>query len=109
MRTPRLRTMAPRLATLDTSIVKAEPKRSDPHYSSAEHLAWRAAVIRRAGFQCEKCTARGKLYADHIVELRDGGAALDPRNGRALCASCHTKKTNLERVKRYDLTGSIVR
>ncbi len=99
--------MAPRLATLDTSIVKAEPKRADPHYSSAQHPAWRAAVIRRAGFQCEKCTARGKLYADHIVELKDGGAPFDLNNGRATCASCHTKKTNVERAKRFGLTESI--
>ncbi len=103
MRTPRLRTMAPRLSTLDTSIVKAEPKRGDPHYSSAQHMAWARAVKARAGWRCQDCGKGGKLYADHITELKDGGAPFDLRNGRALCATHHTLKTINERAKRFGL------
>jgi 5-methylcytosine-specific restriction protein A len=33
------------------------------------------------------------MYADHIIELRDGGHPFDPRNGQCLCAVHHEKKT----------------
>lgn len=99
----RLRSIGPRLATIDTGVARVPPKTVDPHYQSAGHLAWRAEVIRRAGGQCQGdgCGRTGiRLFADHIHELRDGGAALDPANGRALCGSCHTAKTIAERARR---------
>ena len=34
-----------------------------------------------------------RLFADHIVELRDGGNPFELANGQALCGSCHTIKT----------------
>ena len=37
---------------------------------------------------------------DHIRELQDGGALLDPRNIMLRCGSCHTTKTIAERAKR---------
>jgi 5-methylcytosine-specific restriction protein A len=33
------------------------------------------------------------MYADHIVELRDGGQPFDLRNGQCLCAVHHERKT----------------
>jgi hypothetical protein len=33
------------------------------------------------------------VYADHIVELRDGGSLTDPSNGQCLCRSHHEIKT----------------
>ncbi len=96
---PRLPTLRGRVATLDTRAAKPPPKEPDPHYLTKEHRQWRAEVLRRAGYSCEKCGARGvKLYADHITELKDGGDPLGP--GQALCHSCHGKKTNTERAKR---------
>ncbi|NVO13884.1 MAG: HNH endonuclease [Rhodoplanes sp.] len=97
----RLATLGRRLATLDTRSAPPIPKDTDPHYSTQAHRAWRAGVYRRAGYACEACGARGvKLYADHIHELRDGGAALDPANGQCLCAGCHMVKTTTARAER---------
>lgn len=104
---PRLRNLAPRLATLNIRLAPAAPKIADPHYQSPEHAAWRKEVLRRAGHRCQAadCTHphRGegsRLFADHVVELRDGGAALDLGNGQALCGACHTRKTIAARARR---------
>ena len=69
-------------------------------YCSAEHLAWRRAVIKRDR-SCGDCgtgllDSRGEpistAHADHIVPLGDGGTyALS--NGAARCRSCHSRKT----------------
>jgi 5-methylcytosine-specific restriction enzyme A len=91
----------PMLRTLDTSIAMTPPRVADPELQTHEHRQWRAAVLERAGYCCQKCGATGGTpYADHIVERKDGGAPLDPANGQALCASCHTKKTNAARDAR---------
>lgn len=100
----RLSTLRPRVAVLDTRAAKPAPKQVDPYYLSAEHKAWRAAVLRRARYACEKCGRAGhdvRLFADHIVEIRDGGAATDPANGQCLCGACHTRKTTAERAARH--------
>ncbi|HVL70255.1 MAG TPA: HNH endonuclease signature motif containing protein [Beijerinckiaceae bacterium] len=95
-----LRTLGPRLRPLAPARLQPRPKETDPHYGTQAHKAWRAEVLKRAGHRCEDCGAGGKLYADHVVEIRDGGAPLDPANGRALCSSCHTRKTHAERDRR---------
>lgn len=107
---PRLGTLKPRLGTLDTRSAKLSPKQADPHYATAEHRAWRDAVLKRAGMRCEgvvdgeRCGRGGRLYADHIVERRDGGADLDLTNGQALCPACHSRKTATVRQKRNSVT-----
>lgn len=89
------------IGMLDTRSVAAPPKLADPHYSTREHKQWRLAVLIKAGFRCEDCGRSGcRLYADHVDEIEDGGAKLDPRNGRCRCGSCHTAKTIAERAKR---------
>ena len=96
-----LRMLSSRIARHDTRTALPPPKQPDPYYGSAEHRAWRAAVLARAGHACQGCGHRGaRLYADHIVELRDGGAALDVTNGQALCGACHTTKTIAARAAR---------
>lgn len=103
----RLRNLGPRLAVLDTRVARSAPKVADPHYQTPEHKAWRTEVIRRSGGQCQdaacKTPGRGigrRLFADHVRELRDGGAPFDPANGMALCGACHTRKTAAARVAR---------
>lgn len=93
----------PRIATIDTRSVKPPPKQADPFYHSAEYQRWRDIVIGRAGGMCQWPGCRRKerrMFADHIVEVKDGGARYDPANGQCLCGSHHTKKTNEERAKR---------
>lgn len=103
---PRLTMMRPRLATMDTRRVKPPPKTADDIYSTPEYRRWRETVIGRANGRCQdpRCrtpTRRGiRLFADHVRELRDGGAPFDPANGLARCGSCHTRKTVEERAKR---------
>lgn len=91
----------PRLASADLRTARQPVKRAASHYRTPEHQDWRAAVIRRAGGVCQACGRTGsRLFADHIVELKDGGAATDLANGQALCGSCHTTKTARERAAR---------
>lgn len=106
----RLRTLPPRLKTLDTRSVKVAPKRADPFYLTPEYRAWRDAVVCRAGERCEavehgercsKAEPQHRMFADHIRERRDGGAPLDILNGRCLCGSHHTLKTANARAQRY--------
>ncbi|WP_232629142.1 HNH endonuclease signature motif containing protein [Methylobacterium sp. Leaf118] len=106
----RLTTLAPRLCALDTRTSRPPPKQADPELLTAEHKAWRLEVLKRAHWRCQwpGCGAQGgrggvRLYADHIVERRDGGAALDPANGQALCSRHHSLKTARARAERMGL------
>ncbi|WP_147048090.1 HNH endonuclease signature motif containing protein [Methylobacterium gnaphalii] len=103
----RLSTLATRLSTLDTRTARPAPKVADPELLTAEHKAWRLEVFKRAHWRCQwpgcgKQGGRGgiRLYADHIVERRDGGAPLDPANGQALCPKHHQVKTAQARAER---------
>lgn len=88
---PRLAARAPRLV--------AAPKRALADYRSPEWRALIARIIAKRGRQCERCGARGgRIYGDHKIELRDGGALLDENNVELLCAKCHGAKT--EQAKR---------
>lgn len=102
----RLGTLKPLLKAAEHRTCPPPAKQADAELQTAEHRAWRKAVLDRAGYRCEDCGKQGgrghaiTLYADHILERRDGGAALDPKNGRCLCGSCHGKKTAAERARR---------
>ena len=104
--TPRLTTLRPRVAMASQRLTP-RPKTVLPVYSSPEWRALIAAIIRERGRRCEDpaCQspnhgAGGKVYGDHVVELQDGGALLDPSNVMLRCASCHSRKTAVERDKR---------
>lgn len=104
----RLKVLRFRLPRHDLHIAKPLPlaKRTDPFYSKPEFRVWRKVVVDRANRRCEFVEADGavcgvsdpRMYADHVVEVRDGGAQFDPSNGMCLCARHHTIKTI--RVKR---------
>lgn len=90
-----------RRAAPDRRTVRPREKEAKAVYSTPEYRAWAVAVKQRAGWRCEVCgTREGRLYADHIVEIEDGGAPFDVRNGSTKCASCHQKKTARERANR---------
>jgi len=97
----KLRSAPARLGTIGRSVGFA-PKVADPFYTSPEWQALRARIIRDRGARCEVCGNEGvRIYADHLVELKDGGAPLDPSNVGLKCASCHSTKTAAERTKRH--------
>jgi 5-methylcytosine-specific restriction enzyme A len=61
--------------------------------------AWRKLrleVLVRDGWTCRirgpKCIVQA-TDVDHIVEVSDGGADLDPQNCQAACRPCHDSKT----------------
>lgn len=90
------------IAAPERSRIQSQPKKANDHYLTPEHKAWRKAVLTRAGFHCEgEGPHSGPLHADHIVEVKDGGAKLDPSNGRCLCQACHNRKTADERSRRF--------
>lgn len=103
----RLKVAPPRLKAANSRRVTPPQKRADPIYSEAQYREWREIVIARSGGVCQdprhdpgRPRTASRLYADHIKELRDGGAPFDPSNGIALCGACHTKKTIAERQRR---------
>ena len=62
-----------------------------------EWQAVRHAVLERDGWQCRQCGARRRLEVHHVQRVADHPAlAFDPGNCVTLCASCHTKQTNIE-------------
>lgn len=74
------------------------PSFCDPYYKSAEHLAFRAAVLKRDRYHCTdpKCEtpgrgSGGRLIADHIVARKDGGGN-EVSNGRTLCPACDNRR-----------------
>ena len=96
-----LRNIGPIVAVQSTAIARLPDKVADPHYLTPAHRAWRAAVITAAAHRCQTCgRTNTRLFADHIRELQDGGAALDPANGQALCGRCHALKTANARARR---------
>jgi len=106
-------TRQPRLSLLGNPRVGVAPQRlaprpkvADPIYHTAAWRALIAAIISERGRRCEDrhCKTPGRtgmrVFGDHIKELQDGGALLDPDNVLLRCGSCHTIKSNAERAKR---------
>ena len=109
----RLATLSSRVSTLDTRTARPpartweDRKASEPRqgfYQSPEWRALRDRLTKQRGKRCEDCGRAGtRIYCDHVVELRDGGAGLDPSNVRLRCGSCHTRKTANARARRLGL------
>jgi hypothetical protein len=102
----RLKILASPLRKLDTRIAKPAPKTADPFYLTS---AWRNLIdriVKQRGRKCEdtQCLYPWRtgirVFGDHIVELKDGGAPLDESNIMLRCGSCHTRKTAAERRRR---------
>jgi hypothetical protein len=102
----RLTTLRPPVPAVAARLTK-RPRTTEPFYSSAEWRALVAHLIATRGRRCEdpQCTtpdrrADQRIYGDHIHELKDGGAPLDPANVMLRCAPCHGRKTAQEAAKR---------
>ena len=102
----RVPSIASRIVAIDTRSAVPPPKTAEPIYASREYAEWRRIVISRAHGYCQDPSCKYpnrygiRLFADHVIELKDGGAPFDPSNGLARCGSCHTIKTVAERIKR---------
>ena len=107
---PKLRSLAPLVRTTNTATTPLPPKVKAEVYTTPAFRAWRATVVGRAGGRCEyhdhhghRCTRaqpEHRMFADHIVEIKDGGSLLDVTNGQCLCYSHHSIKTFEVRKKR---------
>ena len=76
--------------------VQEDYKERNRFYQRAAWKQLRAAHLRFEPL-CRQCASDGRLVAaevvDHIIEISDGGAALDDTNLQSLCKSCHNSKT----------------
>jgi 5-methylcytosine-specific restriction protein A len=104
---PRLNLLRSRVSTITNRMAPGRPKVAAPAYQSREWKALIAAIIHERGRRCEDLACespnRGagqRVYGDHVIELADGGALLDPDNVMLRCAPCHGRKTVAERNKR---------
>lgn len=97
----RLKMLKTRVKPFNLEIAKPASRAIVSLYSSKEWLGLMSNLKRLRGNRCQHCNRSNcKIFGDHIVELSDGGAPLDPANVQLLCGSCHTIKTNAERAKR---------
>lgn len=59
--------------------------------------ALRLEALRRDGWACVQCGAKGRLEVDHIKPVRTApDRAFDLTNLQCLCPACHARKTRLE-------------
>jgi 5-methylcytosine-specific restriction protein A len=103
---PRLSLLRSRVSIVANRMAPG-PKVAAPAYQSREWKMLIAAIIRERGRRCEDPACQSpnhgagqRIYGDHVIELQDGGALLDPANVLMRCAPCHGKKTAAERNKR---------
>jgi 5-methylcytosine-specific restriction protein A len=72
---------------------KKRKKMGDRRYSTQRWQKLRAQAIQRDnGCSISGCH-RGNLHADHIIEVKDGGAFWDINNLQVLCKEHHDAKT----------------
>jgi len=88
--------------------VTLPPKQAKPFYLSTEWKQLIAVIKHNRGNRChdpdhpsDVPRSKGRIYGDHIVELNDGGAPLDPRNVMLRCHLCHQRKTVRQRITRF--------
>jgi hypothetical protein len=100
----------------DTWRYAPPPKEADPIFRTEQYAVWRNAVCERAGFRCEwvdggiPCgRSEQRMFADHIIERRDGGEPYDMANAQCLCGRHHTLKTNIEKRKRSERIDQFLR
>jgi 5-methylcytosine-specific restriction protein A len=73
--------------------------RSSSITNTAEWKRLRLDVLRRDRYQCQvrgpACTGHA-TQVDHILNVANGGAELDPANAQAICSPCNARKASAE-------------
>jgi 5-methylcytosine-specific restriction enzyme A len=99
-----MRTLRPRLATINTRFGRQVTAGVDhSFYGTPEWRLLRREVIKAAGGRCQwdGCgRAEPRMHCDHIIEVTDGGSALDRSNLWCLCQTHHNSKTADEKAFR---------
>jgi len=92
------------IADKEYNKTKRDTKTHKEVYNTRRWRKVRELALKRDGGLCQMCLAEGRIVkadvVDHIVEIKDGGAAYDLDNLQSLCHSCHNKKTAQERKYR---------
>jgi len=88
--------------------VPLPPKQAAPFYLSTEWRSLITMIKKQRGNKCHDPNHppdvprwKGRIYGDHVVELKDGGPPLDSRNVMLRCHACHARKTMQQRTQRY--------
>lgn len=72
-------------------------RHSDKVIRSRRWKSLRLEALRRDGWKCVQCGARGRLEVDHVKPVRTHPElSYELANLQSLCRSCHTKKTRIE-------------
>ena len=96
----RIEMWRPARGTTKVRRIEGRPNAAARGYCSVRHKAWRAAVLARDGYACRDCGRvcgqKREAHADHIVPVKvRPDLRYEVDNGQCLCASCHSRKTNL--------------
>ena len=102
-----LRTIGYKLRLPQRVKLRQPRKMADSFYNSPEWRALIEAIVRQRGRSCQDPAhdrtkaSTGRVFGDHVIELRDGGRPLDRSNILLRCGSCHSRKTAAARANRY--------
>lgn len=98
-----MRTLKPRVRTLDTRRVRAATTKETSRLSGGAWETIRVRILRRDMGLCQLCKATGRVRAarvvDHISPLWEGGSH-DDSNLQSLCVPCHDAKSAEEAKRR---------
>jgi 5-methylcytosine-specific restriction protein A len=96
----KLRTLGHKLRPSSAFKLRPPEKVKRSEYYDERWVQLRARIVAERGSRCEVCGKVGRVLADHIIELSDGGALLDPSNIQLLCDVHHGEKTAQARADR---------
>jgi 5-methylcytosine-specific restriction endonuclease McrA len=93
-----------RIKPKDRRTAPPKPKVAEDFYGSAAWKGLRERLRKERGGRCETpgCRSHGRVILHHIVERKDGGAPLDPRNLIFQCDPCHGAVTARNRSLRIN-------
>lgn len=104
----KLRTIGHKLAPSRAIKLAPQSKQVDPFYTSPEWRSLMRHIKQVRGDRCQDPEHRSehprsgvRIYGDHIIERKDGGAPLEASNVMLRCSPCHQRKTAAVRGQRY--------